>query len=155
MYWTPTAVGTQMLSAKIHHIPHWNIVCRLADRLPCSRPVPWRLCCIVTVLPSNRSGIPSSVRLESGPWITCSSNEHVPDYKRTHTYFSKAVQQSTVTSAFHALFFWWNNNKQRLWPTRSPNVNLCNFCLCGLLRIKRCDKYYIENYLTKLSIYCP
>ena len=135
MYCTPTAVGTQILCVTIHDIPHWSSVCRLTDRLQCSRSLPWRLCCIVTVLSSNRSRIPSSVLLESGLWITCSSNEHVSDYKRPHTFLARQYN-SPSHQRFSRTVFWWHNNKQWLWPTRSPKVNMCNFLLCGLLKDK-------------------
>jgi len=128
MHWTPSALGTQILSVTVHHI-------RLTDRLQFSRPVPWRLCFIVTVLPSNRSRIPRCVLLESGLWITCSSNEHVSDYKRRRTFLVRQYS-SPQSPALFTHCFWWHNNKLWLWPTRSPDVNLCNFWLHGLLKDK-------------------
>ena len=85
---------------------------------------------------------------------SCSSNEHVSDYKRTRTFLARPYN-SPQSPALYTDCLCWHNNKQWLWSTGSTNVNLCNFCLCDLLKIKRCDKYDIENYLTKLSVYCP
>jgi hypothetical protein len=68
---------------------------------------------------------PSTANRPAPPYIsqirfTHSNNEHDSNYNRTHTFFSKAVQQPTVTSAFHALFFF-------------GHTITSSDCVCGLL----------------------